>query len=443
MEENEKQNLYTYDELDHGPFKVNIQYTKKFGATATAFISDLVVGQDLSKHGFKECKIIRVSRNVVTVTLKTPKAANDLIAYDGLKEKYRVYVIRAFVFVDGFFSCPSELEFDGEDGVEAAIRRANSNLKVEKVKRMFPKPENNTDNQQVRKFYNVAVSFRMKKLPERIALLNTFRRIIPFNSGPKFCTTCGFYGHDISQCNHANQPVCDNCFQKGHKTCDKTFCKHCKSTEHKANSDKCKEKMRQGKISKIMAENNIGFNMAKRVLLNKAKPPNRSDQKSFPKLPKTTRIAQNPQNVNTPKNQTVEQFFTPFQTVTPTTSINNKRRRGAASKPNAYQKNKNDFNPDLFNPSINKASFADVTKRSFQNAKIEITEETFNEFQKFVLSRMAQMLSQLAQEFVTEKSAQQDVKTVDISSDMEVDKITPPPKKTFIVGTNNYFSPTQ
>lgn len=405
-EKKKEKTNYRYEQDDPGPFKVNIQFAENISKDEDPTINDLLVGHDLSKCGFNNyTNVIRVSRKVITVTLDSAESANALIENDQFAMKYRTYIIRGFLFVDGFLPCPSELKFDGVDGVKARILKSNANLKIVEVKKLERKNTNNTSGEK-NNSTNIAITFRRKILPGAIKLFGIKKKIFSFTHTPKLCNNCGFYGHDAEKCNHKTEIFCSNCFRRGHKTCDETFCKHCKSTTHKINSSLCPERLRQSKISKVMVRKNVGFNKAKQVLTVRSNPPNPRNKKTFPSLPKPTNLTQ---FKITSQNSPVEQFLTPFQTPVNRMVGTKKRPRSKnqSQKMNEFQRNPGFFTQEPYNANhLTSASYASTLKNNHQSNSLHVPDIYIAEFNKFLSARLPSLVQQLFDEFVTTMSQQ-------------------------------------
>lgn len=397
----DKPNL-KYEPDDPGPFKVNITFEDEINKNKDLTINDLQVGQDLTKCGFTNfTKVVRVSRKVVTLTLDSAESANALIENAQFALKYRAYLIRGFLFVDGFLPCPSEMNFDGVGGIKAQILENNKHFNIVEVKQLIRKNTTNTSEEK-NNSTNVAITFRRKILPGAIKIFGIKKKIFPFTHTPKLCNNCGFYGHDAEKCNHKTETFCSNCFRRGHKTCDETFCKHCKSTTHKIDSLLCPERLRQSKISKVMVRKNVGFNKAKQVFTARLNPPNPKNQKAFPNLPKPTNSAH---FKITSQNPPVEQFLTPYLQTPINRMVGNKKRprsKNPSQQMNDFQRNPGHFTPEPFNANhLTSTSYASTLKNDFQSNSSNVPDIYIIEFNKFLSARLPFLVKQLFDEFMT------------------------------------------
>lgn len=321
--------IFKYEKSDPGPYKVNICYLED----RDVFIDTMAVGQDLTKNGYTDYKPVkRVSKKVATVTFDSFRSANKVIDDTVLKKKYKIYILRNFIYSDGFIKIdPTSVEWEGEFGVIDQIKKENPN--VSEVKRIKYKTKDANGKETENFSYKTSITFRTRKIPDDIRVFRCIKKVFPFINKVRFCDNCGFYGHLKVKCNR-NEEYCVNCFEKGHKTCAKTFCKHCKKADHATNDNTCPEKKRQEKISKIMAVNNIGFNEAKKFAKQDLNPyAQLEDLKQFPQLPKPQQVGKLKQTFNF-SNQ-----FSPKAQTTPNPDNRGSKRRLPKSSPNWFQSN--------------------------------------------------------------------------------------------------------
>lgn len=337
-----KKTEYLYDETDRGPFKVNICYLED----KDVFIEPVGIGLTLKAQGYtKFSKVKRLSKKVATTTFESFELANKAVQDVELKKKYRIYILRSYILVDGFIKIePDSCDFKTELNNGEIIKQSNPDIPMHEVKQLTYVDK---ADGQTKTSFKIAIAFRMKQLPRQIVVDQSIKHVFPFLHEVILCPNCGFYGHTKEKCNRPVGAFCPTCFSRDHKSCNKaTFCKHCNSVDHNTNDKNCPERLRQEAVRKAMAEKNVGFNAAKNILNQRAerrRPPRMYDAQQFPQLKKTGEIKNFKQFTKEATQQ--YQAWAPACTTDPTTpSINeNSRKRRRPQKLNEFQRNPQKF----------------------------------------------------------------------------------------------------
>lgn len=413
------QEIFKYEKLDPGPYKVNICHKDD----RDSFLNTMVVGQDLVKNGFLDIAqngVQRVSKKVVSVTFNNYKSANKIVDHEKLREKYKIYILKNFIYSDGFVKIdPDSVDWDGQFGVIEQIKKENSNIK--EVRRIKYKSRNERGEEVEKYSYKTAITFRLRKIPEVIHIFRCVKKVFPFINKTRFCDNCGFYGHLKEKCNRKKDEYCRNCFTKGHATCEKTFCKHCKKSDHSARDETCPEIKRQEKINRIMAINNIGFNEAKKYIRQDTNYYTQlEDFQQFPQLP-------NPQRNNLKntfsRNESPKASVSPF----PDGRGSNKRRRNE-QKQNSYQRNPYNEKPidPLSTPSL-PMNFSEAVKSK------EEDKEMVNFFQENIQNLWPMLLPLLKKWYKEKTQSDMDFQSAEESPEKN------PPRK--LIKNQNLVAP--
>jgi hypothetical protein len=278
--------IFKYEKDDPGPYRVLFKEENK----KKHFIEDILVGQKLAKQGYKNdlVKIERTSKKVVEVTFRSYDSANKVIDNEELKKEYTIFIVKKFIFVDGYVKInPEAVEWDDEEfGIINQLKSENDN--VHSVKRLTYKKKNESSGvKETRYSYKTSITFRAKKLPKSISVFRVIKKVFPFINKLRFCKFCGNYGHITELCHRAQEAkiICSNCFTVGHATCDTIKCKHCKG-KHQTNADECSFKQRQQKINKTMSINNVGYREARKLVINPNYYADLEDESEFPSFGK-------------------------------------------------------------------------------------------------------------------------------------------------------------
>ena len=110
-----------YDPGDLGPYRVVIKNEN----TTNNFIDAMRIGQILTKSEINNITSIRKqTRSSVTVTFSNSEEANKLVNNEELKNKYKIFIPKSFIYVFGYIKgIDMEMEMEGKHGLKNEIQK--------------------------------------------------------------------------------------------------------------------------------------------------------------------------------------------------------------------------------------------------------------------------------------------------------------------------------
>lgn len=267
-----------YRELDFGPFCVYVEHeTLNLGRLHPMRVGDLLYRIEDFRNEISEVSV--VGRNRIKIVLKSRNAANLIISHRVFKDNQLIAYIpqhftekRAIIRdVDTFFS------------EEYLLKNISSDIKVVKVQRMY-RNITTEDNKKVRVARQmVIVTFAGLIVPQYVYLNYVRCETEPYVQPVMQCYNCLRFGHTASQCK--GKKICQKCAQEHEGNCEQNikYCIYCKNNDHNSISRACPAFEKQKNIKKAMAQHNLSFKEAEK-LVNKPSYSNISQQNKFAPL---------------------------------------------------------------------------------------------------------------------------------------------------------------
>lgn len=212
-------------------------------------------------------KIDRVGLNRIRVYVNNIKDANKLIQNEGLAtENLKAYIPSNLLSRKAVIK-----HVDTSFNEDYLFENFMSTVAITNVYRVKRKVEFEGDTVLIPK-QTVIVTFEGNVLPKYIYLNSVVCVVEPYIQKVIQCYKCLRYGHVAKQCRSVKS-LCTNCGKDKDEshTCREpqdTCCIYCKNSEHKSISKDCPSFQCQRKIKTSMANNNLTYLEAKRVVNN-------------------------------------------------------------------------------------------------------------------------------------------------------------------------------
>ena len=275
-----------YGYKDPGPYVVILESLDQ----NIGNLHPIVIGKKFKEHGIKNVlRIKKKGKNRVAVDFITVNEANTILESKILKElNVKAYIPISLVTCKGI-ARGIHTSVDTKEFVD----EAESLIKIIEARRIKKRSKNAEGLEELVDTEDMVVTFRGTTLPKYIKIHLFETKIQLYIPQPMQCKNCLRYGHSGNQCRGRKR--CSRCGEEHeHDACtNEISCVFCK-TNHVATSKTCDEFIRQKNIKRLMAENNISYFEARKLMPKNPtteSPNNRTTDAhsfhptDFPKLP--------------------------------------------------------------------------------------------------------------------------------------------------------------
>lgn len=262
IQQNITQNLYV--EKDRAPYLIIMQQLN---------INEITISKHLINHnlikGIKE--IIKSGSNRVRILCKDMESANNIILCDALRKQHNInaFIPNEYIKAIGIVkNVPADLSN------QEIIEYLESDTPVETIERLNYWDKNANC---AKPGTSLKITFRASKIPDKIKLYYTIKKVEYFIPKPLVCNNCLRFGHIAKAC-RSRDTKCINCSEPTHAASDincNGTCTHCQKTcitkcnncaengNHRTNSITCPEMKLQTKIKEVMIKQKVTYVEAK------------------------------------------------------------------------------------------------------------------------------------------------------------------------------------
>lgn len=291
-----------YKNDSKGPFSIFVEHKYlNFGKLHPMRISEKLYNLGGEEKNISYLEI--VGRNRVQVFCKTPQAANVLVSNPIFDQNNLVAYVPSHLTEKKGLIRGVDTSFS-EDDLQKIIQ---SDINIKAVKRRY-KTIKDKDGKLIKvPKQQVLITFDKLELPQYVYIYKLRHEVEIWYSPVSQCFKCLNFGHTSKQCKSKKRCKKCSCILPNDKdSCDDCgeFCMHCKTDSHSSTSKNCPTFSKQKKIKEAMANMNISFKEAEKIVerpsysslvLKNKYTPLLSSPTEFPELP----IGKKPEYKNT------------------------------------------------------------------------------------------------------------------------------------------------
>ncbi|CAG9760380.1 unnamed protein product [Ceutorhynchus assimilis] len=293
-----------YKTNSNGPFSVFVEHKYlNFGR-----LHPLKIGEKLFNLNGDENDIDflhTVGRNRVQIMCKSAIGANKIVENQVFESNNLIAYIPSHLTQKKGLIRNVDTSFSEEE----ILKILKSSVPIKAVQRRFKFVLDKDGNKVKVPRQQIIVTFDNLVLPQFVYMYRLRYEVDTWYSPVTQCYNCLNFGHTASQCKSKKR--CKTCSKilndEGLCTDCETFCVHCKDNSHISTSKKCPKYNNQVKIKQAMANLNVSFKEAEKIvdnpsyasLVSKNKFAPLSSKTDFPELPPNYRNQSNPPNSKT------------------------------------------------------------------------------------------------------------------------------------------------
>ncbi|KAK9884202.1 hypothetical protein WA026_005155 [Henosepilachna vigintioctopunctata] len=265
QETRKKSLIKSYDLTDTGPFKIYIESkNENIGSLHPMSLGRILHKNDKSISD-NVVDISKLGRNRICVEMRTALSANKTINAEFVKSMNLIAYIPQFLTKRVGVVRNVAVDITESDILEHLNSLSNNNFKVLEVKRMMRRVRNERNELTSDKvpLPIILITFKGQELPDKISIYRYKCSVEPYVQRVIQCFQCLRFGHISEQCRSKHR--CKKCGgEHDVQNCEKVNpkCIHCSGNHLSTDNINCSEFLKQKRIKKIMAFENISYKEA-------------------------------------------------------------------------------------------------------------------------------------------------------------------------------------